>query len=123
MKKIKILKLEFFGEWCQDDYISEIARSVTEWDDISDEDYNYLMSYDGKKYLKKNSLIVVSMPENQQEIISNTVKGIIDSIEQEEKKMRALQKKQKEAEAKIAEKKRLKAIEKAKKLLKESGQL
>jgi hypothetical protein len=123
MKKIKILKIEFVRDNNCDYYGDEVTRSVTNWEDVSDEDYNYLMSYDGEKYLRKNKLIVISMPENQQEVISDTVKGIIRDVELQEKKMQALHKKQKELEAKAAEKKRLKAIEKARKLLEKEGQL
>lgn len=126
MKKIKILKLEYLNDrrsyYNYDDI--EILRSITDWEDVSDEDFDYLVNTnEGARYLRNNNFVLYLMPENQQKLIEDSVKNIIRDIEQEEKKTQECLRKQKEAEAKVAEKKRLKAIEKAKKLLKESGQL
>lgn len=125
MKKIKILKIENLNNPRNYDYDDiEILRSITDWEDVSDEDFDYLVNTsEGARYLRKNNLVVYLMPENQSKLIEDSVKNIVLAIELEEKKNQEYIRKQKEVEAKIAEKKRLKAIEKAKKLLKESGQL
>lgn len=133
MRKIKILQIDGYGGYYyeyDEDVRNAIIRSITDWEEVSDEDYKKLTNPIALKYFKEKNFTVLSYPENQKEIISKTIQDVgaeIVKYEKEcalrEKRYKEQEKKRKELLAQKAEQKRLKAVEKAKKILKDAGEL
>lgn len=121
MFKIKIIQT-LYGQYSDYSDCEHLVRSITEWEDVSEEDYNYLTSRSGQEYLKSKGLCLLVMPP-QEEIIPKTIREIKKAARKLEQEYAEANRKRQEAAEKVAEKKRLKAVEKAKKLLKEAGEL
>lgn len=127
MRKIKIIQIDgcsgYYYEY-DEDVRDAIIRSITDWEEVSDEDYKKLTNPIALKYLKEKNFTMFSCPENQKEIISKTIQDLgteITKYEKEcalrEKRYKEQEKQRKELLAKKAEQKKLKAVEKAKKVL------
>lgn len=128
MKKIKILQVEndgyYYDEYSNEELRKTIINSITDWEEISDEDYKKLTNAVALRYFQQKGLLVFTYQENQKEIIYRTIQDIgaeINRFEKEsalrEKQYKEQEKKRKELLAQKAEQKRLKAVEKAKKVL------
>ena len=89
-----------------------------EWEEISDEDYETLTSWEGQRYLSLNNMYLALLKEETKNCNLH-IKNIKDLISKEKAAKQAEENKKILAK----EKARLRKIEKAKKILKESGEL
>lgn len=84
MKKVAIVfyrEVEAYHEY--DHYGTDIlvASQITEWTEVTDQEYSLLQKASLKKGFK-----VVSFPENQKEYIKKTVDDVLRELEEEKKK-------------------------------------
>lgn len=98
------------------DYNEKVAENISEWEEVSEEEFKLLTSYFYKNYNSKN-IVVIEFVENQRETIDLAVKAQLEYIKKEEEK-RLAEKKAKEEKA-LARKLKLdqKKLEDKKKLL------
>src|SRR5688572_11699773 len=111
MPKIAIL---FTDDQYYDEYSSHIARNMTEWAEVTDEQLKILTNHKHLLPYAQQRFVVIQSPENQQEAVEEKVQDILERIEKE-KIASEKRKKQWETTKEEAKKKReLKALAKLK---------
>lgn len=105
MRKIAILVGREVTTYTYDDEWTthNIAASITEWTDVTQEEYSLLQ----KAQYEKNFTIIEQMPE-QEKFIKKTVAGILERIRQEEE----LRQKEADKRKAAAEQRKLKKLAK-----------
>jgi len=104
MKQIAIIQ-EHKNNCSACDHYGTIAKSITEWTEVSDEDFKLLCNAALRGY---NDFIVICRPDNEKEVILKTV---ADFIAREAKVQKEIEKEKRAKE----EKKRLKSMAKTEK--------
>lgn len=89
-----------------------------DWEEISDEDYATLTSWAGQRYLSLNNMYLALLKEETKNCNLH-IKNIKDLISKENAAKQA----EKDKKIRAKEKAKLRKIEQAKKILKESGEL
>lgn len=119
MPKIKLIKVHLrdrYDYYTQRDIEDAITESISDWQEVTDEELSILNSWQGKNLLTTSDAFVVTAEDISHKVteyiedIKQFIKKNAEKIEAEKKKAREAQEKKNAA----AEKKR---IEKAKKLL------
>lgn len=101
-------------------YNDLLAQSISEWVEITDEDFSSLKSYYGKQHLENKGLLLIELVNDE---INGLIKSVLASIKKSEKEAEERDKKYKFEQSKKAEAKKKRAIEKARKLLEQEGKL
>jgi len=124
MKEIALVYV--YGRDVYDDSCYDIiANSITEWTEISDEEYSLIRHnishYNNELYKKCDQrAMIIEKPNNQQEEIDKTVRGCLDIVkkrmEEEEKRKKSNELRNKRREEKALERKRKKLEELKKEL-------
>jgi ubiquinone biosynthesis protein COQ9 len=113
MIKVAIIKVLNDKEYCQEcGQYDIIVQSITDWVEISDEDYNLL-----RKYGLKDGYSLVVMPDNPKEIIKKTVMEHIETAKRSKARIEAEAKKREDRRKARELRKLAKTKEQEKKLL------
>jgi hypothetical protein len=85
MKKIAIIK---YHDVCPDYYDTNlvIANSITEWSEVTDEQYNLLRE---AQRLGSETFVIIERPTNEREVIDNSIAGYLKWAEQEQQRRQA----------------------------------
>lgn len=126
MRKIKLIKCESYG--CDACY-ETTCSSVSDWEEISEEDFKLLKSWEGQRGLSINNVRLVLFEDVTNKTIEY-IKDVKEFIKKEKERCAKLleeeEKRKAQAKAKrdlAKAKKEAAAIEKAKKLLREAGEI
>lgn len=126
MRKIKLIKCESYG--CDECYESACS-SASDWQEVSEETFTLLKSWEGQRTLSVNNVRLVVF-EDVSDKVDDYVKDITEFVQKEKARLEKLEQEEKQRKAKAKAKrdaskakKEAEAIEKAKKLLMEKGQL
>lgn len=126
MRKIKLIKCESYD--CDACY-ETACSGVSDWEEISEEDFKLLKSWEGQRALNVNGVRLVVF-EDVSNKVTEYIKDVKEFIKKEKERCAKLleeeQKRRAQAKAKrdlAKAKKEAAAIEKAKKLLREAGEI
>jgi hypothetical protein len=108
MKKIAILKYNNQCYYHGDGDELWIANSISDWTEVSDEDYNILIQAQNTYTFR-----VIERPENEKEFIEKTVSHYIKVVKERNEKMkqqREIEDKKKREKAEARDKKKLEQL-------------
>ena len=92
----------------------DVLKDISEWVEITEEEFEALQW--GRRYGKLGGWQIVEQPVNQQEVVQQTVRSVLDHIEAEKQKIAKRDAKKKATAEKSKKARALKLIEKAEKL-------
>lgn len=120
MHKVAIVKSYGYDGYS----LSGLAQNISEWEEISDEDFKLLKQAQATSYGDK-AFTIIEFKENQKEFIATTVAGRLKQIKAEQAKQAAAQAKRDAEELKRKEAARIKKEsadkKKLEKMLKDLG--
>ena len=126
MRKVKIVKIEpkdIYDSYGRELYVL-FSEGITDWEEVSDEDYEFLMSQQHRRYIRENSYILVTQVEKAvPRTITQLKKEIAKQVELEEKRKQKYLEETKKQREKVAARKKAKEIAKAKAILEKEGLL
>lgn len=119
MRKIKLIKCDFSG--CSECY-ENICSSCSDWEEVSEETFLLLKSWEGQRTLSANGVFLVVL-EDVTHTVDDYIKDITQFVQKEKDRLEKLKKQEEKRRAEAKTKRDIAKIEKARKLLKERGEL
>ena len=119
MRKIKLIKCDSCG--CSECY-EYVCSSCSDWEEVSEETFLLLKSWEGQRTLSAGGVSLVVL-EDVTHTVGDYIKDITQFAQKEKEKFEKLKKQEEKRRADAKTKRDIAKIEKARKLLKERGEL